>query len=150
MPQSYTCLHHHLIFSTKGRLPLLIVGIQARLWEYFGGILRSRGCVLLAAGGMPDHVHLLIGLNKEMAISDCLRIIKTNSSSWIHQTFPGVAGFAWQTGYGAFAVSYSQLEVAKQYIAQQEEHHRTLSFQDEFVAFLQRHNIEYNPKYLWD
>src|SRR5947207_3084243 len=125
MPQSFTCLHHHFIFSTKGRVPLLDSEIQSRLWEYFGGTLRSAKCTLLAAGGMPDHVHLLVGMNKELAVSECLRHIKANSSAWIHKTFPQLQSFAWQAGYGAFAVSYSGLDAIKNYIANQEEHHRT-------------------------
>ena len=150
MPQSFACLHYHLIFSTKNRLPLITTDVQPRLYEYTGGILRSEKCVLLAAGGMPDHIHLLCSLNKELAISPALRVIKANSSKWIHETFPDHRSFAWQSGYGAFAVSYSHLDQVKRYIAGQEKRHRTTTFQEEFVAFLHRHRIEYDEQYLWE
>jgi REP element-mobilizing transposase RayT len=87
MPQSFTCLHYHLVFSTKNRVPALSVELEPRLYEYIGGIIRAHRGHLLAAGGMPDHVHLLCSLGKEMAIADALRVIKANASKWIHQTF---------------------------------------------------------------
>src|SRR5262245_44322871 len=104
-----------------------------------GGIARNEKCVLLAAGGVPDHVHLLVSLSKEIAVADVLRLIKTNSSKWIHETFPAMASFAWQAGYGAFSVSYSNTDAVKRYIANQAEHHRVKTFQEEFVMFLKRH-----------
>jgi len=150
MPQSFACLHHHLIFATKNRAPLITEGIQPRLFDYIGGILRAQGCALGAAGGMPDHVHLLVSLDKQVLIAQTLRIVKANSSRWVHETFPGLSGFAWQVGYGAFAVSYSHLGRVKAYLSRQAEHHRRVTFQEEFIAFLQRHEIEYDERYLWD
>ena len=150
MPQSFACLHHHLIFSTKNRAPLITPGVQPRLFDYVGGILRSEGCALTAAGGMPDHVHLLVSLDRQVAIADALRIIKANSSRWVHETFPTLSGFAWQAGYGAFAVSYSHLDRVKAYLSRQGEHHRRMTFQEEFIAFLQWHGISYDERYLWD
>jgi REP element-mobilizing transposase RayT len=150
MPQSFACLHYHLVFSTKDRVPSITEDIAPRLYEYIGGILRAEKGRLLAAGGMPDHVHLLASLSKEMSVSDALRIIKANSSGWIHDTFPDERQFAWQAGYGAFAVSYSNLDSVKQYIARQAEHHRVKTFQEEFVEFLRRHEIEFDERYLWD
>ncbi len=149
MPQSFTCLHYHLIFSTKHRAPLITTDIQPRLYDYIGGILHHhRGC-LLAAGGMPDHVHLLVRLSKELSVAEALRLIKANSSKWIHETSPTQA-FAWQTGYAAFAVSYSGLEDVKHYLAIQAEHHRTVTYQDELRTFLRRHAIEFDERYLSD
>ncbi len=150
MPQSFACLHYHLIFSTKHRQPLLTPEISERLFAYIGGILRNHKGTLLAAGGMPDHVHLLAGISKEMSISEAMRIIKANSSGWIHETFLGQQCFAWQEGYGAFTVSYSLMDTVRDYIARQEEHHRVKTFQEEFLAFLQRHGLEYDEKYIWD
>jgi REP element-mobilizing transposase RayT len=150
MPQSFACLYHHLIFSTKARSPLITEGVQPRLFDYIGGILRAEGCSLIAAGGMPDHVHLLVSLGKQVSMSEALRIVKTNSSRWVHDTFPSLAGFAWQVGYGAFSVSASQLETVKVYLSGQAEHHRRITFQEEFVALLRRHGIEYDERYLWD
>jgi REP element-mobilizing transposase RayT len=150
MPQSFTCLHYHLIFSTKNRLPSITPELQTRLYEYMGGILRSERSTLLVAGGTTDHVHLLCGLSKELAVADALRLIKANSSKWIHETFPEHRSFAWQVGYGAFAVSYSHLDSVKRYIARQAEHHRRTTFQEEFLMFLRKHRIEFDERHLWD
>ena len=150
MPQSYTSLNLHIVFSTKRRNSWITSEIDARLYDYFGGILRNEGCSLLAAGGMPDHVHLLVSLNKQLSVSDALRILKANSSKWIHETFPMRKMFAWQSGYGTFSVSHSGLDNVKRYIAGQAEHHRTRTFQEEFIALLKRHKIEFDERYLWD
>jgi REP element-mobilizing transposase RayT len=99
---------------------------------------------------MPDHIHLLASINKELSISAALRIIKSNSSKWIHETFPDHKSFAWQAGYGAFAVSFSGIDAVQAYIAGQAEHHRKLDFKQEFEALLRRHQIEYEERYLWD
>lgn len=150
MPQSFTCLHYHLIFSTKHRLPTITKDLQPRLYEYFGGVLREHGSRLVSAGGMPDHVHLLVSLNKQLATSDALRLIKSNSSKWIHETYPELSDFNWQDGYAAFAVSYSSIPDVKRYLVNQAEHHCKKTFQEEFVEFLKRHEIEYDVRYLWD
>ena len=150
MPSSYTCLRYHLIWSTKHRQPLISEDIRDRLFQYIGGIIRDDGGKLLAAGGMPDHVHLLADIGKQHSVVDAIRDIKANSSGWIHKTFPQFQSFAWQTGYGAFTVSYSSVEAVKNYIANQAEHHRKRTFQEEFVEFLQRHGIEYDDRYLWE
>ena len=150
MPQSFASLHHHLIFSTKNRALLITEELQPRLFEYIGGILRGRGCALVAAGGVADHVHLLVSLDKQISVAEALRIVKANSSRWVHDAYPALSTFAWQAGYGAFAVSHSHLERVKGYLARQAVHHRRVSFQEEFVAFLQRHGIEYDERYLED
>jgi REP element-mobilizing transposase RayT len=140
----------HIVFSTKNWEPLVTTAVASRLFEYIGGICRTKGNVLLAAGGMPDHVHLLIALSKSLCVVDTVRDIKSNSSGWIHETFPTLRGFGWQTGYGAFAVSYSLVDQVKEYIGNQAEHHRVRTFQEEFVAFLKRHNVQYDERYLWE
>lgn len=117
--------------------------------EYLGGITRDLPGRLLAAGGMPDHVHLLVGLHPSIAVADALRQIKTGSSKWIHETLADQRGFGWQDGYGAFAVSLSQMDAVRQYIARQEDHHRRQTFEAEFIEFLERHGISYDPRYLW-
>jgi putative transposase len=136
MPQSFACLHYHLIFSTKNRDPLLIADDADRLYAYIGGILRENQGSLLAAGGMPDHVHLLVSLGRGASISTVLQRIKGSSSRWIHATTPKLSGFAWQAGYAAFAVSYSRIPSVKTYIAGQAEHHRIHTFQEEYRTFL--------------
>jgi REP element-mobilizing transposase RayT len=148
MPQAFAALHCHVVFSTKDRIPLIAPALQPRLFAYMGGILSPHRTVLIAAGGMPDHVHLLISLSREMAVAEVVRLLKANSSKWLHETFPELRAFAWQTGYGAFAVSYSHLGRVKQYLATQAEHHRKQTFQEEFIAFLKRHQIEYDERYL--
>ena len=149
MPQSFSALHCHVVFSTKHRQPQITGNVQPRLFEYIGGILRSNSSSPIAAGGMPDHVHLLISLGRTLAIADAVRLIKTNSSGWIHDEL-NLRDFQWQNGYGAFAVSYSNVDQVKTYLANQEQHHRALSFQDEFREFLRRHNLEWDERYVWD
>jgi putative transposase len=125
MPQSFASLHCHIVFSTKQRQPRVAPDVQPRLFEYMGGILRNYSSRLIAAGGMPDHVHLLASLGRTMAVADAVRLIKTNSSGWMHDEL-ALPDFQWQSGYGAFAVSYSQLDQVKSYLANQEQHHRPL------------------------
>lgn len=150
MPQSFACVYLHVVFSTKRRQMLIEDELESRLYEYIGGTLRKTGSTLLTAGGMPDHVHLLISLGKESSISETVRIVKSNSSKWVHTTFENQHGFAWQSGYGAFAVSHSQLAKVRKYIARQRENHQRLTFQEEFKALLERHHVEYDERYLWD
>ena len=150
MPQSFVCLNCHMVFSTKNRAALIQPDWAPRLYDYIGGIVGRKCGRLLSAGGMPDHVHLAVSLDKKVAVADALRLIKTNSSRWVHETFPAMRHFAWQTGYGAFGVSYSDLDRVKQYIANQQEHHRVRTFKEEFLALLKRHQIEYDERYIWD
>jgi REP-associated tyrosine transposase len=150
MAGTYTNLLYHLVFSTKGRYPLITTELQSDLYAYMGGIIRGEGGVLLEIGGMPDHVHLLVKFKPTISISDMLRRIKANSSGWVNEEREGLRKFGWQDGYAAFTVSESQIGVVRQYIQQQEAHHRGLSYQDEFRALLERHGIEYDEQYLWD
>ena len=101
-------------------------------------------------GGMPDHVHMAVGLPPTLALSKALQQIKGGSSKWLKETFPTMRGFAWQDGYGAFAVSKSNVPALTAYIEKQREHHRRKTFKEEFVALLTRHGIDYEERYLWD
>lgn len=148
MPQSLSCHYMHIIFSTKHRVASITPEWQPRLYEYIAGIVRAKKCLLVAAGGMPDHVHLLVSLSRESCVADTVRDIKSSSSGWLHDA--GHAEFLWQAGYGAFSVSFSLVPAVKQYLARQAEHHRTRSFQDEFREFLRRHDIECDENYVWD
>jgi REP element-mobilizing transposase RayT len=150
MPSSFTNLDTHIIFSTKDRESWLCDGLLARACDYIGGICRKRECVLTAAGGTPDHVHLLVSLHPTVCVADLVRDIKSNSSGWIHDTFPDHGTFAWQRCYGAFAVSESNVAAVKQYIATQEEHHRWMSYKEEFIALLERHRIPHDPKWAFE
>ncbi len=149
MPQSFGSIHCHIVFSTKHRDAWIKPDVQPRLYEYIGGILRSDASQLIAAGGMPDHVHLLVSMGRTLAVADAVRLIKSNSSGWLRETV-GLQGFHWQDGYGAFSVSHSNLEQVKSYLASQEQHHRGMSFQEEFREFLRRHRLSWDEKYVWD
>ncbi|MFO0848885.1 MAG: IS200/IS605 family transposase [Gemmataceae bacterium] len=150
MPQSFTCLHYHIVFSTKHRQPVIIPAVRPKLFAYLGGLIRAEGGHPVAIGGMPDHVHILARLGQTKALADILRVVKANSSKWVHDTHPEVAGFGWQTGYGAFTVGQSSLEAVRRYVEGQEEHHRARSFQDEFRQMLRQHGIEWDERYIWD
>lgn len=150
MPQSFASLHCHFVFSTKHREPLIHDELESKLYAYIGGILEKQECRLIAAGGMPDHVHLLVSLSRKLSVAVALRMIKSNSSKWIHEEFPGMSQFRWQDDYGAFAVSYSGINAVKEYFAKQKEHHRKFSFQEEFLELLRRHHLEWDERYVWD
>jgi putative transposase len=147
---SHTSLWYHIVFSTRNREPCLDPGMRPRLFEYLGGAVRGEGGTALAINGVADHVHLLVRLRSDTAVSAVVGAIKANSSGWIHRTLPGYAGFAWQTGYGAFTVSASQVGKVREYIENQEEHHRVRTYQEEFLAFLKAHGIEYDERYVWE
>lgn len=115
-----------------------------------GGVLRDLHATPLILNGPEDHVHLLTGLPATLAVADAVRFVKANSSKWAHEQWPGRQAFAWQSGYGAFSVSQSNLEAVRWYIAEQEEHDKGVSFQEEFLAFLKRHGITYDERFIWD
>src|SRR5215471_16573691 len=120
MPSSYTNLLYHLVFSTKERRPLITPELSADLYPYLGGIVRQEGGMLLEVGGMPDHVHLVARFRADLAVADMMRVIKANSSKWVNERASRAVDFAWQTGYGAFTVSGSQLPVVRRYVQRQE------------------------------
>jgi putative transposase len=149
MAHSYTSSLFHCVFSTKERRRIITPDLQDRLWPYLGGIAREIGAKGLAAGGVEDHVHLLLSMPSTLAIAKVIQVVKGNSSKWIHDSFPEHRAFAWQAGYGAFSIGISQLEPTVQYIHTQKEHHRNKTFQEEFLAILKKHNIEYDPRFVW-
>jgi len=146
---SHRALFYHILFSTKQRRPLLAGDALSRTCRYIGGIARKLQGQVLLANGMPDHVHLAASIPATMAVADFVRAVKANSSAWAHQQFPDLRDFAWQDGYAAFTVSPSLLPQVKQYIENQAEHHRKLSFQEELVALLEKHGVEYDERYIW-
>ena len=150
MAHSYVQLITHIVFSTKHREPFITPELRAQLFPYMGGIFRKLDSSALIVNGVADHVHILALLPAKRALSDILRDAKAGSSGWVHEQFPSMKNFAWQTGYGAFSVSKSNLEVVRKYIAAQEEHHRRKTFQEEYIGLLQKHGIEYDERYLWD
>jgi putative transposase len=148
MPSTHLSLHFHIVFSTKNRQPFIADDWRGRLHEYLGGLVRAADGIPEAIGGTNDHVHLLVGMRATHALASFVQDIKQTSSRWIHETI-GVKNFAWQPGYGAFTVSVSNCDAVRIYVADQAEHHRIKSFQEEYVAFLQKHHVEYDEKYLW-
>jgi REP element-mobilizing transposase RayT len=150
MAHSFSKLLTHIIFSTKDRQPFLDDALKEDLFHYMGGVVRECDGAAEIINGPADHVHLLIRFPTTQSVADLLRVVKTNSSRWVHQTYPERRAFGWQTGYGAFSVSQSNAEQVREYIARQEEHHRRVTFQEEFVAFLKRHGIEYDERYIWE
>jgi REP element-mobilizing transposase RayT len=149
MAHSFTSSLYHCVFSTKERRCLISGDLQARLWPFMGGIARDNRMKAIAIGGVEDHVHLLLSIPSTLAIAEALQLIKGGSSTWVHATFPQHHGFAWQEGYGAFSLGISQVDRTIAYVESQAEHHRRRSFQEEFRAFLKKHGIEYDERYIW-
>ena len=147
---SFTQLTYHIVFATRYRRPLITDAIEERLYEYIGGTIRAKKGHLIQIGGMPDHVHILARLSPTLAVADVVRDIKTNSSKWINDQPEITQTFEWQKGYGAFTVSYSQIVDVEKYIQNQKEHHRTRTFQEEYIEFLKRHKIEFRMEYLFE
>ncbi len=138
----------HFIFSTDGRCPSIKAEFRDDLFAYLGGIIREINGTALIINGANDHVHMLIRVRPTHSAAEIVRVAKANSSRWVREKHS--AKFGWQTGYGVFSVSESSAPAVTRYIAMQEKHHRTRSFQEEFVALLKRNHIEYDPKYIWD
>jgi REP element-mobilizing transposase RayT len=149
MAGTYTNLLYHLVFSTKDRIPMIGQRLQEDLHAYMGGIIRGEGGHLLEIGGMPDHVHLLTKFKPTKSVSEMLNRIKAKSSKWVNARDRRMRKFGWQDGYAAFSVSESAVPSVRRYIQNQEHHHRRQSFQDEFRALLNKHDIEYDEHYLW-
>jgi REP element-mobilizing transposase RayT len=150
MPHSYGKLLYHVIFSTKMRRPVIAEPWRMRLYPYMHGIVENLGGRLHRANGPADHVHLALELKNDLSVAHAVGTIKANSTGWIHKTFPDSGDFFWQTGYAAFTVSSSALEDLIRYIDKQEEHHRRVTFEEELVAFLKRHQIQYDERFLFD
>ena|SRR5215216_5354102 len=149
MAHTYTNLLAHVIFSTKARAPLIDPELKPQLFPYMIGIIRELGGRTLAINGLTDHIHLLMALPPAVSVADAMRVLKTNSSRWVHEKWPARRTFGWQAGYGAFSVSQSSAGEVIRYIKEQEAHHKRLTFQEEFVAFLKKHGIEYDERYIW-
>ena len=147
---SYISSHLHCVFSTKERRPIIIPALRERLWPFLGGIARQNKMKAIEIGGIPDHVHILLSLPSTVSIAKAMQLIKGGSSKWVHDTFSEHRLFNWQVKYGAFGVSLSLLEKTIQYIRNQENHHRKMAFQEEFLALLKKHCIAYDERYLWE
>jgi REP element-mobilizing transposase RayT len=146
MSHSYSNTLVHCVFSTKNRQMVLTEAILARLFPYLAGVARKNGMTALAVGGVEDHVHLLLSLPSTLAVAKAVQLVKGGSSRWLHETFPELAHFAWQVGYGAFSIGIAQVERTTRYIHGQAEHHRKTSFETEFMRFLDTQGIEHDPR----
>jgi REP element-mobilizing transposase RayT len=150
MAHTFTNLLTHVIFSTKDRVPCIDAELKPELLAYLGGMMREVGGKAYAINGTADHVHLLISLPPTIALSDTMRTMKANSSRWVGGKWSARKSFGWQTGYGAFSVSKSNVSEVVKYIQNQESHHRKITFQEEFIAFLKKHEIGYDERYIWE
>jgi REP element-mobilizing transposase RayT len=136
------------VFATKRREPLLTREVRARLWPYLGGIARENGMKALAIGGVADHVHILLSLPATLSLSKAMQLLKGNSSKWIHETFSTLQQFSWREGYGAFGIGISGVDETCAYIRGQAEHHRTRTYREEVIMFLQRHGLHFDDAML--
>lgn len=151
MAQSLANVAVHLVFSTKDRAPFLAdEGIRSEMHKQLGGTSKTLDCPTLIVGGIEDHVHLLGRMSRTISISEWVKELKRVTSMWIKEHDPKLARFQWQSGYGAFSVSQSEIERVVTYIEKQPEHHRKRDFQAEFRLLLERHEIEYDERYVWD
>ena len=151
MPQSFSAVRVHLVFSTKHRHPAFEdLDLRVRLHAYLGEVCNRLGCPVIRVGGVEDHVHILACLGRTTTLADWVKELKRASNTWIREHFPTQRQFEWQAGYGAFSVSQSQVRAVIQYIETQIEHHRQVSFQDEFRILLRRHKLIWDEQYVWD
>ena len=150
MAQSLSRLHVHLIFSTKNREPILRDVVRDDLHRYMAEVLQNKGCPVVIINSTADHVHILFELGRTVSVGGAVEEVKTSSSKWMKTQGLDLARFAWQAGYGAFAVSESNVTAVRDYISNQEERHRTKTFQEEYRAFLERHKVAFDERYVWD
>ncbi len=149
MGQSLVKNYIHIVFSTKNRLPLITLEIERELHAYLGGICKKLECFPVAIGGYTDHIHILCMLSKKIALMKLIEELKSHTSKWIKTKGPDYSNFYWQNGYGAFSVKPDEKDKIITYIANQIEHHKTKSFQDEYRAILKKYHIEYNEEFVW-
>jgi len=151
MSQSLANILVHIVFSTKERRPFFQdVALRDEMHRYLAGVSKSIDCPTIRVGGVADHVHLLARQVRTVSLAEWVKELKRVSSIWIKSRDPALQTFQWQTGYGAFSVSQSQSPLVDRYIAHQEEHHKTMTFQDEYRALLTKHNVEFDERYVWD
>jgi REP element-mobilizing transposase RayT len=151
MPQSLAQIYLHIVFSTKERRPFLQgTSIRDEMHNYLGGICNNVGCPILRVGGVADHVHLLCRFGRTITVADLVQELKRESSKWAKTKSDSLRDFHWQNGYGAFSISPGHVEPVRSYIANQEEHHRIVTFQDEFRRLLAKYGLECDERYVWD
>jgi REP element-mobilizing transposase RayT len=151
MSQSLAQIYLHIVFSTKDRYPFLIhPAIREEVHKYLGGTCNNLGCPVLCVGGVANHVHILCRFGRTIEVADLLKELKRESSQWVKTKAPNLSKFYWQNGYGAFSLSPAHVEPIRLYIANQEEHHRKETFQDEYRRLLRRYDLEWDERYVWE
>jgi putative transposase len=150
MPQSLSLNYVHIVFSTKHRKPTIKPEIQDDLYAYIAGICKNLESPILKIGGIEDHIHILLVLSRKIALMKLIEEIKKTSSKWMKTKGDDYQNFYWQDGYGAFSVSPKHIDSVKNYIENQEEHHKKGDFKEEFLKFLEQYGIEYDERYIWD
>jgi putative transposase len=150
MPQSLSFVLVHIIFSTKDRRPVLYDSVRIELHAYMATVARHAKCECYRVGSVADHVHIAIRLARTKNISELVEELKSSSSRWLKTKSPELSKFAWQRGYGAFSVGPADLDGLIRYIDKQGPHHRKVTFQDEFRAFLKKYGVEFDERYVWD
>lgn len=150
MPNTYTQLYIHIVFSVKGRQPLIPKQHKDELHKYIAGTIAKGKQKMMQINSMPDHIHILVSISPDISISDLVRDIKINSTKFINRKGWVVGKFAWQEGFAAFSYSHSQLKSVIAYIDEQEKHHSHKTFAEEYLEFLRRFDVPYNPKYVLD
>ena len=150
MANTYTQLYIHIIFAVKGGESLIPKQHKEALHQYIARIITHKRQTVIQINSMPDHLHILVGFSPDVAISDLVRDIKAGSSKWINKKRWVVGRFEWQTGFAAFSYAHSQLDTVVRYIKNQEAHHSHRTFKEEYLEFLNRFNVSYNPKYVFD
>ena len=150
MPNTYTQIYIHIVFAVKGRQSLIPKEHKAELHRYITGIITNKKQKVIQINSMPDHIHILVGIAPEAALTDLVRDIKANSSKFINQMRWVVGRFEWQTGFSAFSYSHSQLDVIAGYIKNQEKHHSRKTFKEEYLELLELFNIDYDERYVFE
>lgn len=149
MANTYTQIHIHFVFVVQFRKGLIDAKWENELYKYITAIVQNNDHKVISINGMPDHIHLLIGLRPSQSISDLMKDVKQGSSLWINKKKLTQGKFAWQKGFGAFAISKSHLKKTIFYIKNQKEHHRNISFREEYLSFLKFHNIDFEERYVF-
>jgi putative transposase len=150
MAGTFSQIYIQIVFAVKGRESLIQKEWEERLYQYITGIIRAKEQKLIAINGMPDHIHIFIGMKPSCCLSDLVREVKKSSNDFINENKLSKFKFSWQEGYGAFSYSHSQIDAVAKYILNQKEHHRKITFKEEYVDFLKKFEIEYDEKYLFN
>ena len=148
MAHTHSATFFHCVFSTKNRTNIISEQLRPRLWDYIGGIAKQNNIRPLRIGGTANHVHAALHIPTSMSVAKAMQLIKGGSSKWVNE-HPSQARFEWQEAYGAFSIGVSQIPATISYIGSQEEHHRVRTFEEEYIAFLQKHGVEYDERWMW-